>query len=172
VSATPPKALSADREQPGHHEVEQRAHNRWLVHLGLLATFIAALASVTVYQTSLTIHIILGLAFVGLAAVHIAQRRQTVGRLATQLTHARGWFKPRGRLAISDVILFLLTLNVLVSGVVDWVRGYKAALPIEAVTGLHVRFIGWHVFSAIVLLCYLLVHVIRRRGRLRHSRIR
>ena len=65
----------------------------------------------------------------------------------------------------------VLTLNVLVSGLVDWLTGRHTAVPLSTL-GLHVHFIGWHEASAIVLLAYLAVHVFRRRRRLVSSAVR
>ena len=65
----------------------------------------------------------------------------------------------------------VLTLNVLVSGLVDWLTGRHTAVPLTTL-GLHVYFIGWHEASAIVLLAYLAVHVFRRRRRLVSSAVR
>jgi hypothetical protein len=51
------------------------------------------------------------------------------------------------------------------------VTGRHAGLPLGAL-GLHVHFIGWHEVSAILLLGFLIVHVARRRHRLKNSAIR
>jgi hypothetical protein len=45
---------------------------RWLVHLGLIVTAAVSL----VFETVLTIHIMVGLVFVALVACHLVQRRQ------------------------------------------------------------------------------------------------
>jgi len=158
-----------DRADRGDRSDRQR-RSRWIVHLGLIVSFAAALVSLLLFHGSRTPHIVLGLVFVALVLVHIGQRRRTVGRLAAQLVRARAWHTPRGRLAWSDVILALLTVNVLVSGTVDWVVGYNTPLPVQSL-GLH-TFIGWHAFSSVLLLAYLLVHVFRRRRRLKSSHIR
>jgi hypothetical protein len=65
------------------------------------------------------------------------------------------------------LILWLLTLNVMVSGTVDFVLGHETLLPVPG----PLIFQKWHGFSAIVLFVYVTVHVIRRRSRLRTSRI-
>jgi len=150
----------------------RRVRNRWLVHLWLIVTFAAAPLAWLFTHHNLTIHIVLALAFFGLVAVHLAQRRRTTVRLAAQFAHLRSWFKPRGRLAFSDFILFLLTLNVMVSGTVDWLVGYSTAFPLRALTGLPINYIGWHALSTLVLIVYLLVHIVRRRKHLRISHIR
>jgi hypothetical protein len=150
--------------------ITRRAQSRWLVHLWLVGTFVGSLAAL-VLTTGLTVHILLGLSFVGLVAVHVGQRRQTSARLLAHLIRVRSWVRPRGRLAWSDLILAFLTMNVLASGLVDWLTGRHTALPLSAL-GLHVHFIGWHGASAIVLLAYLVVHVYRRRRRLRNSAVR
>jgi hypothetical protein len=147
-----------------------RMQARWLVHLLLIATFAASLATVVLVPEG-TPHLVVGLAFVALAGVHVAQRRHTVSRLLGNLARVRTWLGHRGRLAWSDVVLAVLTLNVLASGTYDWLSGNQVILQPRTV-GIPFRDIGWHVLSALVLLGYLTVHVARRRGRLRRSAIR
>jgi hypothetical protein len=150
----------------------RRVRSRWLVHVWLIVTFIAAPVSLLFTHRSMAIHIGLALAFFGLVCVHLAQRRHTTGKLAAQFAHLHSWVKPRGRLAFSDLVLFLLTLNVMVSGTVDWLVGYNTAFPLRTLTGLPIDYIGWHTLSTLVLIVYLLVHIVRRRKRLRISHIR
>jgi hypothetical protein len=150
----------------------RRVRNRWLVHLWLIVTFVAAPLAWLFTHHNVTIHIALALAFFGLVVVHLAQRRRTTVRLAAQFAHLRSWFKPRGRLALSDLILLLLTLNVMVSGTVDWLVGYNTAFPLRTLTGLPVDYIGWHTLSTVVLIVYLVVHLVRRRKHFRISHIR
>jgi len=145
-------------------------HTRFAVHLLLLATFAASLATVTLITEGLP-HLVVGLAFVALAGVHVVQRRHTVARLLGNLGRVRTWFRRRGRLAWSDVVLALLTLNVLVSGTYDLASGNQVILHARDI-GVPFRDIGWHVLSALVLLVYLCVHVARRWGRIRRSAIR
>jgi len=148
----------------------RRTRARFAVHVFLLATFAASLATVTLITEGWP-HLVVGLAFVALAGVHVAQRRHTVARLLGNLGRARTWFRRRGRLAWSDVVLVLLTLNVLASGTYDLLSGNQVILHPRAV-GIPFRDIGWHVASALVLLVYLCVHVARRWGRIRRSAIR
>jgi hypothetical protein len=68
-------------------------------------------------------------------------------------------------------VLAFLTLNVLVSGLVDWLKGYKTELPLSALE-LPENLMSWHALSALALTVYLIVHVVRRRNRLRRSSIR
>ncbi len=143
---------------------------RFAVHLLLLATFAASLATVTLITEGWP-HLVIGSAFVGLVILHMLQRRHTVARLLGNLGRARTWFRRRGRLAWSDLVLSLLTLNVLVSGTYDLVSGNQVILHPRSV-GIPFRDIGWHVASALVLLAYLCVHVVRRWGRIRRSVIR
>jgi len=100
-----------------------------------------------------------------------AQRRHTVARLAGNLGRLRAWLTRRGRLAWSDLVLAVLTLDVLVSGTDDLATGNQVILHPRSV-GIPFRDIGWHVASALVLLAYLCGHVGRRWGRLRRSVIR
>jgi hypothetical protein len=143
---------------------------RFVVHLVLLATFAASLATVTMITEGWP-HLAVGSAFVALVAVHVVQRRHTVTRLLGNLGRVRTWFRRRGRLAWSDLVLTLLTLNVLVSGIYDLVTGNQVILHPRSI-GIPFRDIGWHVSAALLLLAYLCVHVARRWGRIRRSVIR
>jgi hypothetical protein len=71
------------------------------------------------------------------------------------------------RLLASDAILAFVTVNVVVSGILDWNRGAPLLLP-----GLPRPFDRWHLLSSAVLVAYLVVHVSRRLRRLRRSTIR
>ncbi len=106
----------------------RRTRTRFAVHLFLLATFAASLATATAITEGWP-HLVIGLAFVALAGVHLAQRRHTVARLLGNLGRARTWFRRRGRLAWSDLVLALLTLNVLASGTYDAARGLPGDPP-------------------------------------------
>jgi hypothetical protein len=143
---------------------------RWVVHVLLLALFAASLATVTLITEGWP-HLVVGSVFVALVVVHVVQRRHTVARLLGNLGRARTWVRRRGRLASSDLVLALLTVNVLVSGTYDLVTGNQVILHPHRV-GIPFRDIGWHVASALVLLAYLCVHVARRWGRLRRSTVR
>jgi hypothetical protein len=90
-----------------------------------------------------------------------------LGNLARPLT----WLRRRGRLAWSDLILALLTLNVLASGTYDLATGNQMILQPRD-WGIPFRDIGWHVSAALLLTAYLVVHVARRWGRIRRSVIR
>jgi hypothetical protein len=148
----------------------RRTRARLAVHLGLLAAFAASLATVTLITEGWP-HLVVGLAFVALAGVHVAQRRHTVARLLRNLGRARTWLRRSGRLAWSDLVLAVLTLNVLASGTYDLLSGNQVILHPRNI-GIPFRDIGWHVLSALVLLVYLCMHVTRRRGHIRRSAIR
>jgi hypothetical protein len=143
---------------------------RFAVHLALLATFAASLATVTLITEGIP-HLVVGVAFIALVVVHVGQRRHTVMRLLGNLGRARTWVTRRGRLAWSDVVLALLGVNVLVSGTWDLATGTQVILHPRSV-GIPFRDIGWHVLAALVLLAYLSVHVARRWERLRRSVVR
>jgi hypothetical protein len=143
---------------------------RFLVHLVLLATLAGSLATVTAITEGWP-HLVLGSAFVGLVLVHLVQRRHTVARLLGNLARPLTWVKRRGRLAWSDLVLALLTLNLLVSGSYDLATGNQVILHPRS-AGIPFRDIGWHVSAALLLLVYLCVHVARRWGRIRRSFIR
>jgi hypothetical protein len=148
----------------------RRTRTRLAVHLLLLATFAASLATATAITEGWP-HLVIGSAFVALVVVHVAQRRHTVARLAGNLARVRTWVRRRGRLAWSDLVLALLTLNVLVSGVYDLATGGQVILDPRSV-GIPFRSIGWHVSAALLLTAYLVVHVARRWGRIGRSVIR
>jgi hypothetical protein len=158
---------SPSQARPGRAKQGHRTGARFLVHLVLLATFAASLGTVTA-MTEGWPHLVLGSAFVGLVLFHLLQRRQTVARLVGKLRRPLSWFKRRGRLAWSDLVLALLTLNVLVSGTYDLSTGNQVILHPRTV-GIPFREIGWHVSAALLLLVYLCVHVARRSGRIRRS---
>jgi hypothetical protein len=166
-----PVTSGASSPSPGGAMAQgRRMRARFAVHLLLLATFAASLATVTLITEGWP-HLVVGLAFVALVGLHVVQRRHTVARLLGSLGRARTRFRRRGRLAWSDVVLALLTLNVLVSGTYDLASGDQVILHPRSV-GIPFRDIGWHVASALVLLLYLCVHVARRWRRLGRSTIR
>ena len=144
----------------------RRPRSRWAVHLGLLCSAAAALGTLQLLHVRIAIHTDVGLVFVGLVVVHLAQRRQTLARMATQIVRVRTFAGRRIRLTVSDLLLLFITLNVLVSGVLDWGRGEPIQLPLPRPFG------RWHLDSGIVLVVYLAVHIWRRRKRLRRSTIR
>ena len=144
----------------------RRAWTRGLVHLGLLLTAAGALGTLTVLYIHNAIHSDIGLVFVGLVVAHLLQRRHTVARMLSQFTRARSFAERRLRLAGSDLLLAFITLNVLVSGVLDWNRGEPTELPL-----LPRPFDRWHFLSGVALVLYLVFHVWHRRRRLRRSTI-
>jgi hypothetical protein len=149
------------------------ANVRFVVHLLLVAAFVATLLSALEISrhyfghSGITDHAIIGFVVLAFIAVHLVQRRHTVKRLLATLTHQTK-NSASSRRATSDLILWLLTLNVMLSGTVDFVIGHETLLPIPG----PFLFQKWHGFSAIVLFVYVTVHVIRRRKRFRTSRIR
>jgi hypothetical protein len=154
--------LERTAERPG----VWRARSRWAVHVALLLSGAAALGTLDLLHVRIAYHADVGLVFVALVVVHLVQRRRTLARLATQLVGARTFVERRIRLAVSDLVLFILTVNMLVSGVVDWGRGAPTQLPLPK------PFYRWHLDSGLVLVIYLVVHVWRRRKRLWRSTIR
>jgi heme exporter protein D len=156
----------ASLKRPADRGTAWRARSRWAAHLGLLCSAAAALGTLQLLHVRIAIHTDVGLVFVGLVVVHLAQRRRTLARMATQLARARTFVEQRIRLAVSDVLLLFITLNVLVSGILDWRRGVPIQLPLPRPFG------RWHLDSGLVLVVYLAVHVWRRRKRLRRSTIR
>ena len=164
VSAEP--QAGAPLARPADRRTVRRSLSRWAVHLGLLCSAAAALGTLQLLHVRIAIHTDVGLVFVGLVVVHLAQRRQTLARMATQIVRVRSFAARRIRLTVSDLLLVFITLNVLVSGVLDWGRGEPIQLPLPR------PFDRWHLDSGLVLIVYLAVHVWRRRKRLRRSTIR
>ena len=156
---------SAEHELNATDRATRRVWARGLVHLGLLLTAAGALATLTILYIRNAIHSDIGLVFVGLVVVHLIQRRRTVARMVSQLARVRSFAKRRLRLAGSDLLLAFITLNVLVSGVLDWSRGEPIQIPLPR------PFDRWHFLSGVALVLYLLFHVWHRRGRLRRSTI-
>jgi hypothetical protein len=145
-----------------------RARSRWWVHLGLLSTAVASLATLQLLHVRVAYHSVVGLVFVGFVLVHLVQRRRTITRMATQFVRARTFVEREIRLIISDFILFFITATVLVSGILLWRRGAPVLLPFHLAGPLG----RWRADSAVAPVIYLTVHVLRRRKRLRQSRIR
>lgn len=164
-------ATLADHDEAvaGPNRASGRARSRWAVHLALLITLIVALMPLLLFHVNprVTVHIAIACAFFGLVIVHLAQRRHTLSRLTAQLVRAGSRMKGR-RLAVSDAIFGVLAVNVLASGVYDLATGQNTRVPLP---GIHL-FIGWHSLSSLLFLGYLIAHLIRRRKRLRRSRIR
>jgi len=131
------------------------AVTRWLVHLGLIVSASVSL----VFETVLTVHIMVGLVFVALVVAHLAQRRRVSATLVGRLLRVRSWGLPAGRLALADALLTALTVGMLAAGLWDWRLGHPTR-------------IRWHAISGVVLAGFLLVHTLRRRARLRRSGIR
>src|SRR5690242_12378834 len=127
---------------------------RWLVHLGLVGTTIVSLVFEPLI---LTIHIVLGLAFAVLAVAHLVQRRRVSARLLARLS--RPGRTLAGRLALADALLAAMTAGMLASGFWDWSAGHPTR-------------IRWQAISGIVLTVLLAVHTVRRRSRLRRSKVR
>jgi hypothetical protein len=156
--------VTEDRRNDAH------SLRRWRVHLGLILSFGLALLVITA-RMGLTVHIVAGLCFAGLVGVHLAQRRRTVRTLAPDVVRPVRWRTRRGRLALSDLVLAFLAANVVVSGVVDWIGGHSVMLPLRLI-GFPLPSLNWHTTTSLLLVAYLVVHVIRRFARLRHSHIR
>ena len=143
-----------------------RSRSRWLVHLGLLVFAAAALGTLQLLHIRNAVHADVGLVFAGLVVVHLAQRRHRIARMLAQLRRSRPRVERELRLLASDAILAFITLNVVVSGILDWGRGTPVSLPFPAPFG------RWHLVSSVVLVVYLVVHVSRRWKRIRRSTIR
>ena len=153
-----------ERVAPGR--MRRRARSRWTVHLGLLISAAAALSSLDFLHIRVAIHADVGIVFMGLVAVHLAQRRHRLTQTASRLLGMRPRIERELRVLASDGVLLALALNVLVSGAMDWSRGTPVGLPFPR------PFDRWHLDSGLILVVYLVVHVVRRRKRIRRSTIR
>ncbi|HEY5265815.1 MAG TPA: hypothetical protein VIJ40_03285 [Acidimicrobiales bacterium] len=150
------------------------ARNRWLIHLALIIGFLAAVVSAVFLSrkylghSGTTDHSVIGMLVLVLVLVHLTQRRHTVAQLIARLFGRQRSTGRQSRQVASDTILWILTLNAMVSGVADFVVGHTIILSIPGPYILQ----KWHAISVLVLLVYVIVHVVRRRKRLRTSRIR
>ena len=144
-----------------------RIRSRWLVHLGLLVFAAAALGTLQLLHIHNAIHAGVGLAFAGLAVIHLAQRRHRIAGMLARLLGLRQRVARELRLLASDAILAFLTASVVVSGLLDWNQGSPLLLPV-----LPAPFDRWHLLSSAALIVYLIIHVARRWRRLRRSTIR
>ncbi len=86
--------------------------------------------------------------------------------MLAQLGRLRPRVERELRLLASDAILTFVTINVVLSGILDWGRGAPLLLPFPQ------PFQRWHLTSSAVLVVYLVVHVSRRWKRIRRSTIR
>lgn len=161
--------VSHEEAVAGRNRASGRARSRWAVHLALLITVIVALVPLLLFHANprVTVHVVVACAFFGLVVIHLVQRRHTVRRLMAGFVRTGSRMKGR-RLAVSDAIFGFLVANVLASGIYDWETGQNTRVPLP---GIHL-FIGWHSLSSLLFLGYLIAHVVRRRKRLRRSRIR
>ena len=160
-------AAGTPAERPSRSRAGWPARSRWLVHLGLLACAAAALGTLQLLHIRNAIHADVGLAFAGLVLVHLAQRRHRIAGMFARLWGYRRRVGRELRLLASDAILAFVTVNVVVSGLLDWNRGAPLLLPL-----VPRPFGRWHLLSSAVLVVYLVVHVSRRWRRLRRSTIR
>jgi hypothetical protein len=158
-------AESPALEAPADHRTVWGARSRFAVHLALLFSVAASIGTLQLLHVRIAYHTVVGLVFVGLVVVHLVQRRRTVARTA-RLIRVRTFVERRIRLAISDLLLLFITVNVLLSGILDWSRGEPIQLPLPP------PFYRWHLDSGLALVIYLAVHIWHRRKRFRRSTIR
>jgi hypothetical protein len=137
----------------------------------LLLSLAGSLLSLIFLSHSITVHVVFGTLFMVALLFHFYQRRRTIASLLKRLVVGQSGVRSTTRLAVSDIILELLVLNVLLSGIVDAVSHHATQFPWAAAIGLPPGLSQWHKLAAIVLVVYATVHVIRRRKRLRRSHI-
>jgi hypothetical protein len=159
-------AIGTPAGQQARSRTAWRIRSRWLVHLGLLICAAAALGTLQLLHIRNAIHADVGLAFAGLVIVHLAQRRHRIAGMFARLWGFRRRVARELRLLASDAILAFVTINVVISGILDWNRGAPLLLPV-----LPRPFDRWHLLSSAVLVVYLVIHVSRRWRRLRRSTI-
>jgi hypothetical protein len=164
--AVPGRRVGAAAERTARSRTRWRVRSRWFVHLGLLVSVAAALGTLQLLHVRNAIHADVGLVFAGLVVVHLAQRRHRIARMLAQLMRIRPRIERELRLLGSDAILTFVTINVVLSGILDWGRGAPLLLPLPP------PFDRWHLTSSAVLVVYLAIHVSRRWKRLRRSTIR
>src|SRR5215471_6330214 len=123
------RAAGAPAGWPARSPTEWRTRSRWLVHLGLLACAAAALGTLQLLHIRNAIHADVGLAFAGLVIVHLAQRRHRIAGMFARLWGFRRWVMRKLRLLASDAILAFVTVNVVVSGILDWNREPHCSCP-------------------------------------------
>jgi len=144
---------------------------RWYVHLALLVSLAGSLLSLIYLSKSITMHVIFGVWFMAMLLFHFYQRRRTIASLLKRLLGVQTRTRAATRLVVSDIILDLLVLDVLVSGIIDCLNHQATAFPFASALGLPPGLSQWHKLAALVLVVYAVVHVIRRRKRLRRSHI-
>lgn len=115
----------------------------------LIGTLVVSLA----VEFVLTVHVVVGLIFVMLVALHLAQRRRTAGRLLRRFWKPIRVLQKPGRLAAADALLLVLTAAMLSSGIADLTLGHPTK-------------IRWHALTGIALAVMLTAHTLRRRLRL------
>src|SRR5450432_1740260 len=93
----------APLKQPADRRTPRRSLSRWAVHLGLLSSAAAALGTLELLHVRIAIHTDVGLVFVGLVVMHLAQRRRTLARMATRIARTRTMAERVIRLAVSDL---------------------------------------------------------------------
>jgi len=160
------RAGGTPTESPARSRTGWLARSRWLVHLGLLVSVAAAFGTLQLLHIRNAIHADVGLVFAGLVMVHLAQRRHRIARMLAQVMRLGPRVERELRLLASDAILTFITINVVVSGILDWGRGEPLLLPLPQ------PFERWHLTSSAVLVVYLVLHVSRRWKRIRRSTIR
>jgi len=144
---------------------------RWYVHFALLVSLAGSLLSLIYLSKSITLHVIFGVWFMAMLLFHFYQRRRTITSLLKRLIGNQTRSRATTRLAISDIILELLVLDVLVSGIIDGVNHQATEFPLASALHLPPGLSQWHKIAALVLVIYATVHFIRRRKRLRRSHI-
>jgi hypothetical protein len=149
-----PKVLTVEGRKVFDQNRQRRQSFRWLIHLGLLVSVSVSL----VFEAILTIHIVVGLLFVGLVGAHLMQRRQISARLVKKLARWQTLHLRPGRLALSDAFLTVVTLVMLISGFWDYLAGRSS--------------IRWHALSGILLVVLVVTHTARRWKRMRRSLVR
>ncbi|MGB8196984.1 MAG: hypothetical protein WCF25_08260 [Acidimicrobiales bacterium] len=136
-----------------------------------MVTLAGSLLSLIYLSHSITLHVVFGVLFMVMLLFHFFQRRRTIKTLLSRLVGRHTRTGASTRLVISDIVLELLVLNVLVSGIVDGTQHHATEFAFATALGLPAGLSQWHKLAAIVLVVYAIVHLTRRRKRLRRSHI-
>lgn len=156
---------------PKSMRMSSSERRRWYVHLALLVSLAGSLLSLIYLSRSITMHVVFGVWFMAMLLFHFYQRRRTISSLFKRLFGVQVRTRATSRLVVSDIILELLVVDVLVSGIVDGVNHQATEFPLASALHLPPGLSQWHKLAALVLVVYAIVHVVRRRKRLRTSHI-
>jgi ABC-type multidrug transport system fused ATPase/permease subunit len=130
--------------------IAKRFRKKFWVNLALIATAVISL----IFQQDYRLHILFGLIFIPFVIFHLWQRKDLISVLLKQLRKLEKITSQLSKKAFTDLLLAFLVLGMLVSGIWDWKLGHPTK-------------IRWHAIFGVLLAAHLLVHSIRRWGRIK-----